>query len=169
MRHRPLVLLLSLPLLAGCAPDEGTAAKTKPDPQAMVETMRLATADLLARPEHDVQKVEIQNILVSFAGSPAGEGVTRVRPDAETLAAELYARIVDGEDMGDLMREYSDDPGAGIYTLSNGQTLPGEQPRGTTVALVADVAWRLEVGEVGVAPYDPKRCPFGWHVVKRLR
>lgn len=169
MRHRSLALLLAFPFVAACAREDVTAATTKPDPQAMVETMRLAAAELLARPEHDAEKVEIQNILVSFAGAPQMENVERVRPDAETLAAEIYGRIVDGEDMTDLMREYSDDPGSGIYTLSNGQILPGEQPRATTLGLVGDVAWRLEVGEVGVAPFDAKRCYFGWHVIKRLR
>ena len=30
------------------------------------------------------------------------------------------------------------------------------------------VAFRLAVGEIGVAVYNPDRSPFGFHVIKRL-
>lgn len=31
-----------------------------------------------------------------------------------------------------------------------------------------DLAFSLEVGDVGIVPYDAKSSPFGWHVLKRL-
>jgi parvulin-like peptidyl-prolyl isomerase len=35
------------------------------------------------------------------------------------------------------------------------------------VAAFGDVAWRLDVGEFGVAPFDPKDSPYGWHIIQR--
>lgn len=40
--------------------------------------------------------------------------------------------------------------------------------RGRMVPAFCDVAFSLDVGEVGLAEYDAERSPFGWHVIKRL-
>lgn len=32
-----------------------------------------------------------------------------------------------------------------------------------------NVGWRLQPGEIGVAPYDAKKSPYGWHIIKRLK
>ena len=45
-------------------------------------------------------------------------------------------------------------------------TLP--HPRAAMVPAFGDVGFGLEVGEVGVAAFDEKASPFGWHVIKRL-
>ncbi|MFT5049926.1 MAG: peptidyl-prolyl cis-trans isomerase B (cyclophilin B) [Chlamydiales bacterium] len=36
------------------------------------------------------------------------------------------------------------------------------------VPAFGDVGFLLEVGEVGLAPFDPAKSPYGWHVIKRL-
>lgn len=41
-------------------------------------------------------------------------------------------------------------------------------PRAAMVPAFGDVGFALEVGEVGLAGYDEKASPFGWHVIKRL-
>ncbi len=41
-------------------------------------------------------------------------------------------------------------------------------PRRDFVPGFADLAFRLEPGEVALLPYDPETSPFGWHVIKRL-
>lgn len=41
-------------------------------------------------------------------------------------------------------------------------------PRAAMVPAFGDVGFSLEVGEVGLAGYDEKASPFGWHVIKRL-
>lgn len=41
-------------------------------------------------------------------------------------------------------------------------------PRNELVAAFGDVGYALEVGEYGMATYDPKTSPFGCHVIKRL-
>ena len=66
------------------------------------------------------------------------------------------------------MAEYSDDTGAGIYVVNQVRPARGEFARNMLAKAFCDVSWRLEVGEVGVAPYHPKESPFGWHVIQRL-
>jgi parvulin-like peptidyl-prolyl isomerase len=48
----------------------------------------------------------------------------------------------------------------------NGRTL---FKRSGMVAAFGDVGWRLEVGEYGVAPFDARTSPYGWHIIKRLK
>jgi len=52
--------------------------------------------------------VELQNLLVGFQGSMAGDE-TRSREEAERLARELVERARAGEDFDALVREYSDE------------------------------------------------------------
>lgn len=40
--------------------------------------------------------------------------------------------------------------------------------RDEMVPAFGDVGFALEVGEVGLAPYDQRASPFGWHVIKRI-
>ena len=40
-------------------------------------------------------------------------------------------------------------------------------PREQMVSAFGDVAFGLEVGEVGMAAYDPSSSPFGWHIILR--
>jgi len=129
--------------------------------------MNLAIAELAARAEKDTDRVEIQHILIAFAGVPRVQA-TRLRPDAEVLAAELYCRLVDGEDIDELVREYTDDAPPGIYIMNSSVPARGEFARSQMVAGFGNVGWRLEPGEIGVAPYHPKDSPYGWHVIKRL-
>ena len=37
------------------------------------------------------------------------------------------------------------------------------------VAGFGDVGWRLQVGEVGVAPFHSRKSPYGWHIIKRVQ
>jgi hypothetical protein len=172
--------LLVLGLVAGCAtPGERKPAALPPAPvapgpltgAAAVEAMKAASAALLAKAEHDSQRIQVQHLLVSFEGAPRVDPQPqRSKEAAETLAAELYARVVAGEDFAALIREHTDDNYPGIYALTLGAPKKrGEWPRGDMVAAFGDTGWRLAVGEVGVALYDPMKSPFGWHIVKRTR
>ena len=168
-----LRLLTLLALLPGCAKDgsegeESAPARTTLTGPAAVEAMKEAGAELLAKPEHDAQEIEVQHLLVSFRG--AIPGPTRSKEAAETLAGELYARVVAGEDFDTLVREHTNDSYPGFYAMTLGPaTKPGEWARNGMVAAFGDTGWRLAVGEVGVALFDPQKSPFGWHIVKRTR
>ena len=37
-----------------------------------------------------------------------------------------------------------------------------------TVPAFGNVGFKLAVGEIGIADYDPKTSPFGYHVIKRV-
>ena len=64
-------------------------------------------------------------------------------------------------------------PYPGIYGIVNsgGEANPEMQiyARSDMAPAFGDVAFSLDVGEVGLAVYDKKRCKYGWHVIKRLR
>ena len=68
-----------------------------------------------------------------------------------------------------LVKELTDDSYPGIYgmTNKNAPRRAGARPRDGMVARFGDVAFRLEVGEVGLAGYHAALSPYGWHVIKR--
>ena len=122
--------------------------------------------------------ITVQHILVGFDGSVQGKSVTRSQAEAEALAKELLERARDGENFDRLVKEYTDDSAPGIYHLANqGQASvihsakPDESvnPRHMMVPAFGDVGFPLQVGDVGVAEYNPQSSPFGWHIIKRLR
>ena len=41
--------------------------------------------------------------------------------------------------------------------------------RETMVPSFGDVAFSLEEGGIGLAPYDEDKSKYGWHIIKRLR
>jgi parvulin-like peptidyl-prolyl isomerase len=69
------------------------------------------------------------------------------------------------------MRDFSDDQGDGVYGLANHKVNPvgDEHERRRMVAAFGDVGFQLEVGEVGMAVYDPVKSKYGWHIIKRLK
>lgn len=131
--------------------------------------MGVATDELMARPEHAEAQVTVQHVLVGVT-HPRLPAVQRTPAEAEVLAAEVLGRIRAGEDFDLLVKLHTDDSHPGIYTMA----LAGRQPpetfgRSDMAASFGDVAWRLAVGEVGVARHDPARSEFGYHIIKRLR
>lgn len=115
-------------------------------------------------PEH----ILLQHILISFAGTQTE--ATRSKAEAEALAKKVVERVKT-EDFTAVMKELSDDPGPGVYGLSNRGVREerGEYPRDGMVPAFGNVGFALEPNAVGLAPYDPAASPFGWHVIKRLK
>ena len=83
----------------------------------------------------------------------------------------MINRAKSGEDFDKIMKELSSDPGEGTYTLVNTGITPnpGEFDRSGMVAAFGDVGFRISVGEVGLADYDPTGSPFGLHIIKRIK
>ncbi|MAB80616.1 MAG: hypothetical protein CMJ89_14785 [Planctomycetes bacterium] len=103
----------------------------------------------------------------------------RLPAGAETRAAEILQELAaaNGTNFGELVERHTNDTYPGIYTMIAGdEPLPSSDvyPRKAMVPAFGDTAWRLRVGEVGVAPYDPMpptgrgTSRFGIHIVKRL-
>jgi len=114
-------------------------------------------------------RIQVAHVLISFAG--AGTEATRSKAEAEKLAGEVLARAKKGEDFHKLIKELSDDSGDGIYGLANTGAQPkaGEYPRQGMVAAFGDVGFALEAGGIGMSAFDPRKSPYGWHIIKRLK
>jgi hypothetical protein len=143
----------------------------------------LATAVLSAqtiapteKPAGEPDRITVQHILISFLGS-AGTvpEVTRTRAEAKALAEMIVGLARKGDDFGALVKQYTDDRAPGIYKLANFGVEPiltppskKEYSRAKMVAAFGDVGFKLKVGEIGLAVYDPDKSKYGWHVIKRL-
>ena len=121
--------------------------------------------ELLPEPQH----IQVAHVLISFAG--CGTEATRSQADAEKLANDVLGRAKKGEDFHKLIKELSDDPGEGVYGMSNHKVRPerGEYERGGMVPAFGDVGFKLAVGAIGMSAFDPRNSPFGWHIIKRLK
>ena len=121
-----------------------------------------------AEPEH----IQVQHILIGFAGSVDGKPITRTQDEARKLAYELLARANKGEDFDAMVKQYTDDSHPGIYGMANAgvaTSMPGEYGRTQMVGAFGNVGFKLAVGAVGIADFDPKTSPFGWHIIKRIK
>ena len=131
------------------------------DRMAQVASLRKAITELMAKPEHTDENIEVQHLLIGFKGAPRMTA-TRSKDQAEELAADLFAQLQNGGDMDALVKAHTDDSYPGKYPMTTSS-------RRQMVAGFGNVGWRLAVGEIGVAPHDPKSSPFGWHIIKRIK
>lgn len=135
---------------------------------ASVDALRTHISELLARPECEAQEIQVQHLLISFnsAGIP---GISRTQEEAEALAGELLQAIQGGADFDPLVKQHTDDSHPGVYGMTTGKPAGGVYARSGMVAAFGDIGWRLELGEVGVAGFDPRTSPYGWHLIRRLK
>ncbi len=155
----PSTRALSLFLIAalGCAscvvstyggPGTPPELPLPPEPEATPTTVQKGPAEIGAR-----------HILISFKGaSSASPFIERNKSEAREFAEELLERVLNGEDLGKLAEEFSDDRGS----AQDGGSL-GIFKRTDMVKPFADAAFALEVGEVA----DVVESPFGFHVIER--
>jgi foldase protein PrsA len=118
------------------------------------------------------ERVTVQHILIAFRGSIPDPKVTRGQADAERLAQKIFEKAKAGEDFDAMVKTYTNDAYPGIYRMSNRGVTPDasrqELSRTRMVQAFGDVSFGLEVGGVGLAPYDPVTSKYGWHIIKRL-
>ena len=153
-----LVISLSL-VLAGCSgekegEDTGSAA-TSAEQQS-----------------NEPEFITVQHVLIAYTGSVPGKTIERDKEEAARVADFVYRKALGGDDFGGLVTKYTDDAAPGIYKMAN-FGLPGDMGQGVysraqMVAAFGDVGFPLAVGEVGMAAYDAKTSPFGWHIIKRI-
>jgi hypothetical protein len=154
-------LLLTLPLaLAGCA--QLGLAPNEPDTEAV----------RVVKEETEPLHIAVKHVLIGFEGANI-PGVSRTLQEAQLLAVDVLEQAGGGEDFDELMLRYSDDrESSGIYAISNfgrNPRAPGEVNRTRLVRGFGDVAFSLKVNEVGLCDYDPKKSPYGFHVIKRIK
>jgi len=115
--------------------------------------------------------VTVQHILIGFAGSVPGKGITRTQAQAKELAYQILERARKGENFDELVKKYTDDSPPGIYKMSatGVNHAQDEFPREQMVPAFGNVGFNIIPGNIGIADYDPKASPFGWHIIKRLK
>lgn len=146
----------SAPAAPGGSPDAATGA---------------APGTMPVRPDVTPAHIEVQHILIGFAGSIPGKGITRTQAEARQLAYEVLAKARQGENYDQLVREYTDDQAPGVYKMANTgvPAAEGEFQREGMVPAFGNVGFELSPGNIGIADYDPSTSPYGWHIIKRLR
>ena len=156
LQQKLSLALVCLVLLAGCeSPSAGLSADQAPIVQENGE------------PAH----ITVQHCLIGFRTSVRGKNIPRSKEQAEKLANDILQRARDGEDFGKLVREYTDDSPPGIYEMANDGVAPsrGVYGRRSMVPAFGNTGFPLEVGEYGIAEFDEKDSPYGWHIVKRVK
>jgi hypothetical protein len=149
------------------SPAPATTATTTPEAVATrVPTAAAPAPSAVAPAEH----IKLQHILISFAGKVPGKNITRSRDEARVLAGQILERAKNGEDFDELVRANTDDQAPGIYRLANSGVTPapGEFSRDRMVPAFGNVGFSLAPGDIGMAEYDPRTSPYGWHIIKRL-
>lgn len=166
-----LLSALLLVLAPACGASE-PPAPAAPSPEEALAALKADAAAFQAKAEHHDAEVTIQHCLVGVQGR--GTKAMRSAAEAEAFAAEVYARVRAGEDFDLLVKNHSDDQYPSTYILTLAAPAPaGAWARRQMVPAFGDAAWRLAVGEIGIAPFDgdapEPKSPFGWHIVKRLK
>lgn len=144
-----------------------------PAASELVEQLRNDARSLMSRDEHGAERVKVQHLVIArFMTAPSGRQKILQPAEAEKLAAEVYAKVRAGEDFTKIVEEFTydalqGDP-TGAYVLVKDDSELAGTKRGGMIPAFGDAAWRLEVGEVGVVLYDPRRSFYGYHIIKRL-
>ena len=130
--------------------------------------LMLAPASAGRRPdEPDV--VSVQHILIGFKKKVPGKNLDRTKKEAGELAAEVLRRAQEGQDFEALITEFTDDTRSGYVVTNDDAPLRARSYERSKLAVYfGDVAFGLEVGEVGMAKYHPGNSPYGWHIIKRI-
>lgn len=130
-----------------------------------------ATGTMPVKPAVAPAHVTVQHILIGFAGSVPGKGITRTQAQAKELAYQILERARKGENFDELVKKYTDDSPPGIYKMSatGVNHAQDEFPREQMVPAFGNVGFNISPGNIGIADYDPKASPFGWHIIKRLK
>ncbi len=169
------ILPAALVLLAACgsppppAPPPAATADPAPPPAAAsaapgvdkaAADACLATANASrARFSGEPAKVTVKHVLVKHKGSKnADPKITRTREEACLRAIEARDKIRNGADFAEIVKQYSDEPGAATREGSIGAV-----ERKDLAKPFADAAFELSVGQLS----DVVETDSGFHLILR--
>lgn len=115
--------------------------------------------------------ITVQHCLIGFQGSVPGKPINRSKEEARALATQLLADVKAGVNFEEVIRKNTNDSPPGIYKMANYCKMPtgkGMFERDGMVPAFGNTGFPLQVGEFGLAEYDSRQSPFGWHIIKRI-
>ena len=138
-----------------------------------ITRIRIEGVTVMQEPE----RITVQHVLVGFKdaigfrGNAPAKAQARTQEQARVLAYDILNRAKAGENFDALVTEFTDDSPPGIYSMANtGVTKVGDEfERTGMVAAFGDVGFKLQVGEIDIADYDPQSSPYGYHIIKRTK
>lgn len=134
-------------------------------------TQNSKQSELSSKPVVDeAEKVKVQHILIAFGSSLPDRKIDRDQAAAKELAVQVLKEARKTDDFGALVKAHSDDQVPGIFEITNhdAERTSGQFARSEMPKALGDLAFKLEVGEVGMAAYDGDTAPYGFHILKRL-
>jgi hypothetical protein len=147
-----------MPGLAAAAHDAKAHATSKPEAPKAPEPRPVQQPN---QQQPNREMFGAKHLLVMYQGSQRAPGnVTRTKEEAKARAEEARKKAKAGTKFEDLVKEYSDEPGAG----QRGGDL-GKFPKGRMVGPFQDGLEKTKVGEVS----DIVETPFGFHVILRTQ
>lgn len=134
-------------------------AKPKgPDPEKVALCFTTANAKR-AKFSGEPPKVTVKHILVKYSGAKnADASISRSREEACLRALEVRDKMVGGAEFDDMVKEYSDEPGA---ASRNGSI--GSVERKDLAKPFADAAFELSMNQMS----DIVETEFGFHLIIR--
>ena len=152
-------LLLACGGAAPAAPTAPTAAGGATAAEGTPEHCLAVAGAKHERQPGEPEKITVKHVLVKYAGSKrAPATVTRTREQACLRAEEARKQLEKGMPFADVVKTYSEEPGAATREGSLGAI-----GRGTLVPAFADAAFELHAGEVS----QVVETDFGFHVILR--
>jgi parvulin-like peptidyl-prolyl isomerase len=128
------------------------------DKPVAAETAGAAAA---AKPPEQREEYGAKHLLVQFKGSMrAAPTITRTEDEAKARATEAMKKARGGANFTDVVKEYSDEPGA----AQRGGDL-GKFRKGQMVPEFQTAVEKMKVGEIS----DLVKTPFGYHVIQRTQ
>jgi len=147
--------------LAACGSASSTTAQTRApsaDDSPAGKCLAIADAKRERKPD-EPSRITVKHVLVKWSGAKnAPAGLARTREDACLRALEARSKLEQGASFADVVKEYSDDPGAAAI-----EGLVGQIERRDVAAPFADAAFELARGEVSYVV----ETPSGFHVILR--
>ena len=112
-------------------------------------------------PPEQREEFGARHLLVQYKGAMrAAPSITRTEDEAKVRATEAMKKARGGANFTDVVKEYSDEPGA----AQKGGDL-GKFRKGQMVPAFQDAVEKLKVGEIS----DLVKTQFGYHVILRTQ